>query len=94
MKSIEQKAGSDYVAGKNFDAQTGDIELKSVLEVLLNVTLSYNPPPPDGWRDWSIYLKSWIESFGNTLVDIFTSPKNPQVGVCTFQMSRVLFRFV
>eukprot|EP00804_Cyclotella_cryptica_P024464 CCRYP_017568-RB/>CCRYP_017568-RB protein AED:0.03 eAED:0.03 QI:1933/1/1/1/1/0.81/11/100/1752 len=78
VQSVEQKTGSDFVADTNFDAQTSDSSSKSVLEVLLNVTLSYNPPPPEGMRDWSIYLKSWIESFGNTFVDIITSPKNPQ----------------
>jgi hypothetical protein len=77
VKTVQQKPGSDFEADSNFNSQSGDGE-EAVLEVILNVTLSYYPPEPDGWRDWSIYLKSWIESFGNTLVDIFTSPKNPQ----------------
>ena len=47
-----------------------------VLQLLTNVTLTYSNPPPEGWRDWSIYLTSWIESFGPTMVDIFTDPKN------------------
>ena len=77
VKTVSQKPDSDYVADSNFAVKTSDGS-NSVLEVILNVTLSYKPPEPDGWRDWSIYLKSWIESFGNTVVDIFTSPKNPQ----------------
>ena len=52
-------------------------EKPAVLEILMNVTLTFSEYPP-GWRDWSIYVKSWIESFGNTLVEIFTSPKHPQ----------------
>jgi hypothetical protein len=77
VKTVQQKPDSDFVADSNFNSQVNSDD-KSVLEIVLNVTLSYYPPEPDGWRDWSIYLKSWIESFGNTLVDIFTSPKNPQ----------------
>eukprot|EP00984_Skeletonema_dohrnii_P011119 scaffold4420_cov135-Skeletonema_dohrnii-CCMP3373.AAC.3 len=48
----------------------------SVLQLVTNVTLTYSDPPPEGWRDWSIYLTSWIESFGPTMVDIFTDPKH------------------
>ncbi|KAK1732326.1 leucine-rich repeat protein [Skeletonema marinoi] len=50
--------------------------LSSVLQLVTNVTLTYSDPPPEGWRDWSIYLTSWIESFGPTMVDIFTDPKH------------------
>ncbi|KAL7434480.1 hypothetical protein ACHAXM_004367 [Skeletonema potamos] len=48
----------------------------AVLQLITNVTLTYSDPPPEGWRDWSIYLTSWIESFGPTMVDIFTDPKH------------------
>jgi hypothetical protein len=71
-----------FVAKSSFDSQSesgaGGNETKPVLQVIMNVTISYGPPPPEGMRDWSIYLKSWIESFGNTMVEIFTSPKHPQ----------------
>jgi len=78
VKTVQQKPGADFIAESSFNSPASNID-ESVLEVILNVTLTYYPPEPDGWRDWSIYLKSWIESFGTTLVDIFTSPKNPQV---------------
>lgn len=56
-----------------------DEEMQPMLELVLNTTLIYNPfPPPEGLRDWSLYMKSWVESFGNTVVEIFTSPKHPQ----------------
>jgi len=54
----------------------GETKLSSVLQLVTNVTLTYSDPPPEGWRDWSIYLTSWIESFGPTMVDIFTDPKH------------------
>jgi len=42
-----------------------DEEMQPMLELVLNTTLTYNPfPPPDGLRDWSLYMKSWVESFG------------------------------
>lgn len=78
VKTVSQKPNSDFIVDSNFNAQAEGND-ESVLELVLNVSLSFYPPEPDGWRDWSIYLKSWIESFGNTMVDIFTSPKNPQV---------------
>lgn len=66
VKTVQQKPGSDFVADTNFNSQSGGDD-EAVLEIILDVTLSYYPPEPDGWRDWSIYLKSWIESFGNTV---------------------------
>eukprot|EP00986_Skeletonema_menzelii_P003606 scaffold1131_cov87-Skeletonema_menzelii.AAC.2 len=47
----------------------------SVLQLLTNITFTYSVEP-EGFRDWSIYLTSWIESFGPTMVDIFTDPKH------------------
>jgi len=74
-----QYPGVDYTFDAQFDSQSaGGGEEQSVLQAVLNVTLTFYPPPPDGWRDWSIYLKSWIESFGVTIVEIFKSPKHPQ----------------
>ncbi len=77
-----------FVAGSSFDSQSESgaenesgasvEEPKPVLQVVMNVTIVYSPPPPEGVRDWSIYVKSWVESFGNTLVEIFTSSKHPQ----------------
>ncbi len=77
-----------FVAESSFDSQSesgarneggGSVEeTKPVLQVVMNVTIGYTPPPPEGARDWSIYVKSWVESFGDTLVEIFTSPKHPQ----------------
>ena len=48
-----------------------------ILQVVLNVTISYTEKP-EVVRDWSIYLKAWVESFGTTMVEVFTSPKHPQ----------------
>lgn len=73
-----QYPGVDYTFDSNFNSQSGEGDIKPVLQVLMNMTLTFNPPPPDGWRDWSIYIKSWIESFGVTMVEIFTSPKHIQ----------------
>jgi hypothetical protein len=91
VKTVQQKSGSDFVADSNFNSQASEEDAASVLELLLNVTLSYYPPEPDGWREWSIYLKSWIESFGNTMVDIFTSAKNPQVSLTLCLLSTFLY---
>ncbi len=76
------------VAGSRFDSQgesgaknesgASVEETKPVLQVLMNVTIGYSPPPPEGVQDWSIYIKSWVESFGSTLVEVFTSSKHPQ----------------
>ena len=76
------------VAGSRFDSQSESgaenesgasvEETKPVLQVVMNVTIGYSPPPPEGVRDWSIYVKSWVESFGSTLVEVFTSSKHPQ----------------
>ena len=49
----------------------------SVLQLVTNITFNYTPPPPEGYRDPSIYLTRWIESFGTTMVDIFTNTKHP-----------------
>jgi len=77
-----------FVAGSSFDSQSESgaknesgasvEETKPVLQVVMNVTIGYSPPPPEGVRDWSIYVKSWVESFGSTLVEVFTSSKHPQ----------------
>ena len=76
------------VAGSWFDSQgesgaknesdASVEETKPVLQVVMNVTIGYSPPPPEGVQDWSIYIKSWVESFGSTLVEVFTSSKHPQ----------------
>ena len=76
------------VAGSRFDSQgesgaknesgASVEETKPVLQVVMNVTIGYSPPPPEGVQDWSIYIKSWVESFGSTLVEVFTSSKHPQ----------------
>ena len=55
----------------------GGEESSSVLQLITNITFSYTPPPPEGYRDPSIYLTRWIESFGMTMVDIFTNTKHP-----------------
>jgi len=69
----------DYEADSSFESDAIMIgDPKPVLQVITNVTISYGPPPPEGMRDWSVYVKSWVESFGNTLVEIFTSPKHIQ----------------
>lgn len=75
-----QNPEPDFVAESDFESQSGNSgEEKPVLQLVMNVTISYAPPVPEGVRDWSIYMKSWIESFGNpTMVEIFTSPKHPQ----------------
>ncbi|EED92186.1 hypothetical protein THAPSDRAFT_262646 [Thalassiosira pseudonana CCMP1335] len=79
VMTVAQYPGVDFVADSNFDSQSdGGSGAIAVLQVLMNVTMSYSPPEPDGWRDWSIYLKSWIESFGVTVVEILTSPKHVQ----------------
>ena len=75
-----QNPDPEFEADSPFASQTplgfGE-EKPAVLEILMNVTLTFSEYP-EGWRDWSIYVKSWIESFGNNLVEIFTSPKHPQ----------------
>lgn len=89
VKVVQQNTETDFVADSNFNSQASNGD-EAVLELILNVTLSYYPPEPDGWREWSIYLKAWIESFGSTMVDIFTSPKNPQVR-CQSELCSLLF---
>jgi hypothetical protein len=42
VKTVSQKPDSDYVADSNFAVKTSDGS-NSVLEVILNVTLSYKP---------------------------------------------------
>ena len=48
------------------------------LRVATEVTIEYRPPPPAAVRDWSVYLRSWIQSFGTTMVEIFSDPEHPQ----------------
>ena len=75
---------SQFDADSPFDSESdndgigggGGGEDESVLQLLTNITFIYSDPPPEGWRDWSIYLTSWIESFGTTMVDIFTNEKH------------------
>ena len=67
----------DFEAGSSFENSALMGDPKPVLQAQLNVTVSYQRVP-EGLRDWSVYVKSWIESFGNTLVEIFTSPKHLQ----------------
>ena len=65
----------------SFESETQSLvfgDRKPVLQAVMNVTVSYAPPEPEGLRDWSIYVKSWIESFGTTMVEIFTSPQHIQ----------------
>ena len=63
---VESSATFDFQGG-------GDEGQPGVLQTTLNITISYNPQsPPEGMRDWSIYLKSWIESFGVTMVEILS----------------------
>mmetsp|Transcript_4524 Transcript_4524/g.9378 ORF Transcript_4524/g.9378 Transcript_4524/m.9378 type:complete len:866 (+) Transcript_4524:66-2663(+) len=70
-------ADSPFDSSQSDSNGGGDTKLlSSVLQLVTNVTLTYSDPPPEGWRDWSIYLTSWIESFGPTMVDIFTDPKH------------------
>lgn len=81
VMTVDQIAGANYTFDSNFDSINSTEEKGDntpVLQAIMNVTLTYKPPPPDGMRDWSIYLKSWIESFGVTVVEIFTTPKHPQ----------------
>ena len=78
LKIVEQTPIPVFSSMKNSSGNS-DEEMQPMLELVLNTTLTYNPfPPPDGLRDWSLYMKSWVESFGNTVVEIFTSPKHPQ----------------
>ena len=70
--SFQSEEGNEVIGSEESDVQP------AVLQAVMNITLSHTPPPPDGVRDWSTYIKSWIESFGNTMVEIFTSPKHPQ----------------
>jgi len=78
LKIVEQTPIPVFSSMTNSSGNS-DEEMQPMLELVLNTTLTYNPfPPPDGLRDWSLYMKSWVESFGNTVVEIFTSPKHPQ----------------
>jgi len=71
FESLQQTTNNN--GGGSGSGGGGDLP---VLQLVTNITLTYSDPPPEGWRDWSIYLTSWIESFGPTMVDIFTDPKH------------------
>ena len=56
-------------AAKEEDAPT--------LQLALELSIRYDTAP-EVVRDWSFYLSAWIDSFGNTMVDILASPTHPQ----------------
>lgn len=72
VATASQEPNPDDVPESNFGAPG------ATLRVSTEVTIGYRPPPPAVVRDWSIYLKSWIQASGTTMVEILADPEQPQ----------------